>query len=161
MNLSYSTSLLHFHSKRVEGVSSSGGNGFLKKFRSAQCLQITGASPESRILSSISLQIPSLLINTTSQDTSQRHLKVTSSDLSFLFLKKKKNPLSFQYVSVILTSTSKLLIALWVKAKQKQMTSHVVQNLSKPEYTLPFLAMTRVFMILSRHLIQILTYAIW
>ena len=49
--------------------------------------------------------------------------------LGIIFLQKKIQ-LSFQCVSVILTNTSEYLKLLWVKAELKQVTAHVIQNLS-------------------------------
>lgn len=66
--------------------------------------------------------------------------------LGIIFLQKKIQ-LSFQCVSVILTNTSEYLKLLWVKAELKQVTAHVIQNLSKPDELCPSWPRQGLFML--------------
>lgn len=72
-SLSLAASVLHFHCRGVRGPPTLGGNGFLRKVGSGRLCPITGARLESQILSSVSLQNPSISINATSNDTTQGH----------------------------------------------------------------------------------------
>ena len=115
---------------------------FWKRSGQLSVCQITGTCLESWIPSSILLQHPSLLINAASNDIAHKsHL------LTWHYLFTKKDSVVFQCVSVILTNTSEYLKLLWVEAELKQVTTHVIQNLSKPDELCPSWPRRGLFML--------------